>query len=654
MDGPVLRRETPRPGGLDRLRFALERLLLRGLGYRLLLAASILAAVVLVTGGLVALLDAEFSGLNEAVWWAFLRLTDPGYLGDDEGVARRSISTVLTVLGLLLFVGLLVAILIQWLNETLSKLKSGVTPVAASDHVVILGWTHRTPTIVSELLRTRNRVARFLERRGARELSIVILAARVDEALVRELRERLGKLWNDRQVVLRSGSPLRIDDLERVAFRDAAVLILPGADFAEQNPESVDAQTVKTLLSVSQHSGESGSARPLAVATVYDARKAEVARRAYGADSEIVAADEIISRLIAQSVRQRGLCAVFSELLTLGEGNALYVRQLEDQSGTRFRDLSGTFSRAILLGTVRPGDRGIALNPDPDTVLENEDLLVFVARSFEDCALRMAPDPSAPTPALPAPRPALERRRRVLVLGWSCKVPALLREFECYGGAVEVDIVSSTPLEEREKALERDAAETPSDRVRQIEASFLVPSVLERLEPQCYDNIVLLASERLSKQEQADATTVSSYLMLRGLIPENGEHPVLFVELLDEENRFLFSKEGEDVIVSPMLVSYVLSQVALRRELAAVVAELLRPWGAQIVLRPSQEYLAANGPVHFEDLERAAAARGEIALGIRRPVAGLDLNPDRAAVWDLAADDEVVVLASYAEPDVQR
>ena len=76
--------------------------MLRGLRYRLLIAASIVAAVALVAGGLIALLDAGSSELSAEVWWAFLRLTDPGYLGDDEGVARRSISTVVTVLGYVL------------------------------------------------------------------------------------------------------------------------------------------------------------------------------------------------------------------------------------------------------------------------------------------------------------------------------------------------------------------------------------------------------------------------------------------------------------------------------------------------------------------------------------------------------------------------
>ena len=191
-----------KPRRRDRIRFALERLVLRGLRYRLLLAATIVVVVAVRFGILVALLDAGSLDLPENVWWAFLRLTDPGYLGDDVGLARRTISTIVTVLGYVLFLGLLIAILTQWLNTVISRLESGVTPVALADHVIILGWTHRTPTIVAELLTTRARVQRFLASRGASELRIVILAEHVDEVLHRELRERLGDLWNDQQILV--------------------------------------------------------------------------------------------------------------------------------------------------------------------------------------------------------------------------------------------------------------------------------------------------------------------------------------------------------------------------------------------------------------------------------------------------------------------
>ena len=648
------RRSGGRQRVRDRLRFGLERLVLRGLRYRLLLAAAIVLAVAVVTGALVAGLDTGFADLGEAVWWSFLRLTDPGYLGDDEGVARRAISTVVTVLGYVLFLGLLIAILTQWLNQTIGELESGVTPVAASDHVVILGWTHRTPTIVSELLRTRARVRRFLERHGARGLRIVILSERVDPARIQELRERLGSLWNDRRVLLRAGTPLRIDHLERVAFREAAVLILPGADFAERNPEAVDAEAVKTLLSVSMHAA--GAVPPLAVAEFYDGRRAAVARRAYAGEVEVLPADDIISRIIVQSVRHPGLFSVFAELLTLDAGNALYVRQIEGQAGARFGDLHSTFPKAILLGIVHPGDPKPALHPDPETVLQDEDLLVFIARSFEDCALRAARQESLPAATAPWP-PDSHERRCVLILGWSRKVPALLQEFARYGSdAFEVDVVSLTPLEQREKALARHGASRASDHVRQIEAGFSDPDVLEGLEPGRYDNIVVLASEWQAEEKQADAITVFTYRMLRGLLPEEGRRPEILVELMDEENQFLFQRDQEDVIVSPMWVSYLLSQVALRRELAAVFEELSRPWGAQIVFRPALEVLAVGGPVRFEDLERAAAARGEIALGLRLgrgADAGLALNPDREAEWTLADGDEVVVLTSQADPEAE-
>jgi hypothetical protein len=652
MDGPAGRRSESRNRASNRIRFALERFILRGLGYRLLLAAAIVAAVALVAGILVAALDPELSEPGEAVWWAFLRLSDPGYLGDDEGIARRTISTVVTVLGYVLFLGLLIAILTQWMNQLIARLESGVTPVALSDHVIVLGWSHRTPTIVQELLRTRKRVERFLARRGARELRIVILAERVDAALIADLRERLGALWNDRQVLLRSGSPLRLDHLERVALLEAAVLILPGADHAERNPQAVDAQTVKTLMAISKHASDAGAVPPLAVAEIFDGRKAAVGRRAYAGDREVLAADEVISRLIAQSVRQRGLCGVFSELLTLNVGNAVYVRPLDAEAGTTFGHLRSAFPRAIPLGIVRSADGRPALDPDPETILKDDDLVVLLARHFDDCAPQETRPASFPISSAATPPLALEGRRRVLILGWSRKVPALLREFARYGAdAFEIDVVSSTPTSEREEAIGRQAAAAGSEHVRQIEAGYTLPGVLDRLDPRHYDNIVLLASERLADEEKADASTVLAYLMLQGLLPEEVSRPRVFVELLDEENLFLFDRNREDVIVSPLVVSYLLSQVALRRELGGIFTELSRPWGAQIVLQPAEDYLSTNGPVRFGDLDRAAASRGEIALGFRLTQGGLLLNPERDTDWALAAGDEVVILTSYAGRD---
>ncbi|MDJ0890849.1 MAG: hypothetical protein QNK18_06600, partial [Gammaproteobacteria bacterium] len=400
-----------------------------------------------------------------------------------------------------------------------------------------------------------------------------------------------------------------------------------------------------------------GTKPPLAVVELYDGRRAAVARRVYGGDCKMVVADEIVSRIIAQSVRKHGLCSVFTELFTLNHGNAIYLQPFDEAAGTTFGDLCGTYEKAILLGILRTDDRRPNLSPEPTMVLTADDVLVFIARSYDDCAHHAASRPVAVTPIKPSTR-AEPGRRRVLILGWSRRVPALLWELERHGKDLfEVDIVSSTPIEEREETLSRYGREVPKDRVRQVQAGYTLPGVLNRLEPQSYDNIVLLASERLREEEQADAITVFTYQLLTGLLPEKGPRPAVFVELLDEENQALLEQERDDVIVSPSLVSYLLSQVSLRSELAAIFAELSRPRGAQVLLENAQDYLAMDKPQGFEDVERAAMAHGEIALGVLHAAGAgtkLALNPDRAAQWTPAPGDKVVVLVSAAGGDSEK
>jgi len=638
----------------DRIAFRLERFVLRGIGQRLLLAAG-LVVLVSVVGGLFAWLVADLAPA-EGIWWAFLRLSDPGYLGDDEGTALRAISTAVTVAGYVLFLGLLIAIMTQWLHEKIGHLESGVTPIALQNHVIIFGWTARTPAIVQGLLGAGRRLDRFLAEVGARDLRIVVLVDEVDDGIRHELRERLGDLWSDRHVLLRSGTPLRAEHLDRVAFRDASVVILPGADFGEAHPEAVDAMTIKTLLSVSRKASLDGTPPPLAVAELFDVRRLTPARRAYRGESEMIAADDIVSRIITQSAQQRGLGAVYSELLALNDRNSIHLRSVDGLAGGRFDELRRRFPHAVLLGTIPAGQGAPNLRPDPDTRIERDDLLVFLARGYADCSPAEPGLPPALMSSTPPRSPARGRQRRTLILGWSRKVPVLLWELDRYHTDVhEIDVVSSTPIETREHLMQHYESESKERRVtaRQVQSNFLIPRVLQDLEPGGYDNILILASERRSAEEEADATTASTYLMLMDLLPEDESRPDVLIELLDPDNVALFGDSDADVIVSTELVSFLLSQVALRRELFAVFRDLTRPWGPQIVVEPAASYVEIGEPVSFDDVDRAAAAKGEIALGFWRegkPGAGLFLNPDRDAAWHLSEADSVVLLSSVAEP----
>ncbi len=633
---------------LDTLRLSFDRLLLRGLHYRLIFAAATVVLVAVVGGFLMWLLDPSFDELTESVWWAFLRLTDPGYLGDDEGVAGRTISTVITVLGFLLFLGLLIAILTQWMNEVIGKIEAGVRPLRLRHHVLILGHTHRTPNIVIELLKTQERVTRFLEKHQARQLRIVMLDEDVNRELTDEYKERLGPLWDDRTVMLRSGSPLKFEHLEKVSFEEAAAIILPGEDFSNRSPGVADADTLKTLLAISRHAASHDDSLPLAVAALYDENRSGVARRAYGGEAEILTSDRVICRFIAQSVRQVGMWTVISQLLTINEGNALYLGRLPAGERRKFGEISAYYASAIPIGYIPRGTGAPTLNPDPSVEVTADDLLVFIAPGYADCA---SPDLDVQAESGPVSQSAGYESRvagpsRILVLGWSRKVPQLLREF--MGGNVTVDVVGLTPLEEREAPLSRIDG-LPSDRFRQIQANFLDPVELRQLAPWEYDEIIILARARMGDEAHADAATITTYLTLQELLEGHEQRPGIFAELLEQQNASLFDDEHDDVLVGPTVISFMLSQIALRREMASVFAELCRVGGPQIELRrlnPDQY----PDPVGFAELSATALQRGDIALGLMFEEQGVLLNPDRSTQWKIQQGDQLVILTTNREP----
>ena len=229
----------------------------------------------------------------------------------------------------------------------------------------------------------------------------------------------------------------------------------------------------------------------------------------------------------------------------------------------------------------------------------------------------------------------------MLILGWNRKVPALLREFAT--DDMTIDVAGLTPVEDRTAALAgcRDLA---LDNVRQMEKNFLDPVQLAELEPWGYDQIILLARARMGDEDHADAATITAYLSLQQLFSGHEKQPKLFVEILEEQNRFLFD-DVHDVLVTPLAISYMLSQIALRRELAAIFSELSRVGGPQIMLRPMQATDHPE-PVGFDTLATLAEQRREIAIGVLTAAGEVHLNPDRGEHLTIRDGDRLVTLTT--------
>ncbi len=636
---------------IDRAKFAIERWLVRGPFHRVALAALLILSISVLGGLLVYLWGRGFGELPDAVWWSFLRLSDPGYLGDDAGLFNRTVSTALTVLGYVVFLGALVAIMTQALDARMEKLEAGLTPVVRDGHILVLGWTSRTDSIIRELLLSQGRARRFLDRRGGHGVHIVVLAEKVTAAFVQNLRDAVGPAWDERRVTVRSGTPLRPEHLARVDAAHAAVILIPGADFVRGTVPS-DTQTIKALLSL--EALVIGEERPpRVVAEIFEAKNVPLARRAYQADTEIIASDGVVSRLLSQNIRHPGLSRVYDEILTHQEGNEVYIREADGFAGLTVEELHRRFPTAIFMGLARPSKGGFVpmLNPPPGTEVAADDRLVILAQSYAESKPSDSPfrDAFARGAGAAGVTSRTDAPKRVLILGWNHRVPALITEFGTYDGErYEVRIASKVPISKREALLAHGESASSSVAVTHLEIDFTDSDQMRALDPEKADSIVFMGSDWTESADESDARTLMGSLIVDELFGDLDAKPNVVMELLDPENATLVARSRGELIISPLVLSHLITQVALRPELQSVFDELIAAHGTEITFRPVRGY-TSSAEVSFEALEAAAAARGETALGVRtRSTGRVELNPSKDSSWNEPDDCDLVTLVTTA------
>lgn len=645
-------------------RFLIERQFVKGAQYQLLAVVALIGLISLFGGMLAYSIGRPEWGFGESVWWAFLRLTDPGYLGDDEGTFLRVVSTFLTVSGYVVFLGALVAIMTQWLNSKMEELEQGLTPVAVKNHIVILGWTNRTHPIVVEFFESVGKMKRFLARIGEKKLKLVILAENSSAQLTRTLKsDRLiGKRADE--IIFRTGDPLQMEHLLRVDCYNASAIIIPSHNSEFQDLVSADVETIKTLLSLSSNPNLKDSSQlPYVVAEIQDDKKLTVARRAYPGPLEIISGDSIISRLIAQNVRHVGLSDVYEGLLSRGITSDLYTREhpaLVDKSVGEVRNM---FPNALVLGLVRVDVSTYTpmLNISDDTRFKKSDRIVLLANTYSDtdpvrtagkkAKLTKAQAVNSKKDALEAP---VKQKRRLLILGWNNRLPSLISEFGSYEDReFQVSMVSVLSAGERKKLVHHQGGFVSNVNCEYIEADYMVEAKLREIDPGSYDHIILLSSSILEDTQEADARTIVGKVLLEEILQGSNKRPQILIELANPDNSTLVGGQGTEMIVSPLIMSHLLAQVALRRELQSIYTELFTVGGAEIEFRDPERYDIEPGTYEFQEIAQVASFLGETALGVCKNKKNAELknklilNPPKHKHITLTENDELVVLMTY-------
>ncbi|MBV9883623.1 MAG: hypothetical protein JO276_11495 [Sphingomonadaceae bacterium] len=629
-----------KPGLGARLRYAFDKSMAAGTIALIGWLGLVSLAIVLVAGLILALLSIAAPGSDpmspvEAIWQSLMREMDPGTLAGDTGWGLRIVMLLVTLSGIFVF-SALIGVLSAGLESKLSELRKGRSRVLEKEHTIIFNWSPSIFDVISELV---------IANESRRRPRIVVMSAKDKVEMEDEIADKVPDLKNTR-IICRSGDPTDLFDINIVNPQDARSVII----LSPENDDP-DSSVIKTILAL-VNDPQRREAPYLIAAEIRDGRNAEVARVVGGSEVQLVLADDLLSRIVAQSMRQPGLSAVYTELLDF-DGCEIYTTEQPELVGKSFGEAVFSYETSTLIGFCG-ADGAVSLNPPMDRVFEKGMKAIVIAEDDSEIEVKeLAPSADHAGPAAPAAAPAPPER--TLMLGWNRRGPMIALELSRYVAPGSLlTVAADTP--ELETDFEGLVLAGDNLRVEMKRIDTSRRGEIEALDPTSYDHVLVLGYSDHMPAQSADTRTLVTLLHLRRIGEDRDRTINVVSEMIDVRNRELAEvAKIDDFVVSNKLVSLMLAQASENEHLEEIFKDLLDEQGSEICLRPAGDYVPLGAPLAFYDVAEAARRRGEVAIGHHVPanasaddarrMGGIVINVSKAEKLSYTENDRIIVLA---------
>lgn len=628
-----------KPGLKAKLSYRFDNLMSRGTGAMIGLL-GVLSLIIVVIAGFVywgfaiAPEDGEPMSLAEGFWQSLMRTMDAGTVAGDSGWVFRLVAIIIT-LGGIFILSTLIGILGSGIESKLDELRKGKSFVLETNHTLVLGWSSKIFTIISELI---------VAGENQKSPRIVILSEKDKVEMEDEIREKIPDMKN-MKVICRSGSPNDLGSLAMVNPHESKSIIV-------LSPEegNADSQTIKTILAITNNPDRREEPYHI-IAEIKDFKNLEVAKMVGKDEVELILTDDIFARIMVQTSRQSGLSMVYQELMDF-DGAEIYFSEEPKLTGKTFADAIFAYDSSAVMG-LQYNDGACVVNPPMDYVLQKGDKIIAITEDDdtlipsgktdfkinEDAIVNLTEEEAGP--------------ERTLILGWNLRGSILIREMDQYVAKGSfIKIVSDYDFEEAD--LESMKSGLKNTTIEFLHAETTSREVIDSLDVTSYDNVQVLCYDDRMDIQEADALTLIILLHLRRISSETGKSIKIVSEMLDIKNRDLASvTKVDDFIVSDKLISLMMSQVSENKHLMRVFEDLLRSEGSEIYLKPACNYLKPDTEVDFYTALESAKRKGEIAIGYKiaalsgdsSQAYGVVVNPDKTKKIKLGEQDRLIVLA---------
>jgi voltage-gated potassium channel Kch len=630
-----------KPSFRQRLRYQFDNLMSRGTPAMIGMLFVLSLVVVFAAGAVISVADFVQEGeasplsFSEAAWESLMRTLDSGTMGGDTGTGFRIVMLFVT-LGGVFVVSALIGVLNNAIEGQMDRLRKGRSHVLESNHTLVLGWSPQIFTILNELMIANENQSRA---------RIVVLADKDKVEMEDELRERV-EIKGKTRIICRNGIPIDPNDLEITSPHAAkSIIVLP--------PENSDPDTdvIKTVLAITNNPNR--RTEPYHIVTqIRNPKNMDVLKLVGEKDNvQAVMTGDLIARVVAQTSRQSGLSVVYTELMDFA-GDEIYFKVEPALTGKTFGEALMAYEDSCLMG-LRKADGRLLLSPPMDSPIGEADQIFALSADDDMIRLSSLSLPPINEAVIRSSGRALQPQpEKCLILGWNRSGTTIVHELDNYV-AKGSQVTVAADIYNIEKQIKAQRGRLKNQKLVVQEGETTDRDLLNHINVQDYDHVIVLAYNTVEPQE-ADAKTLVTLLHLRDMA-EKDETPFSIVsEMLDLRNRELAeATKVDDFIVSEHLVSLMMSQLSENAELFDVFTDIFDPEGAEIYLKPVDDYVSTSEPVNFYTVVEAARRRGETALGYRitseannaAKSYGVHTNPKKSIPITFAPEDKVIVIS---------
>jgi K+/H+ antiporter YhaU regulatory subunit KhtT len=573
-------------------------------------------------------------GFLEGSWQSLMATLDSGTMGGDEGWLFRIVRFAATILGIFI-ISVLIGSISSGIDQKIDDLKRGRSKVLEENHTLILGWSEKIFSILSELA---------IANANQKKPSVVILSEKDKVEAEEEIQSKVDDLKN-LKIVVRMGNPLDLNDVEIVNPNGAKSIIVLSAE----NSLS-DMHVIKTVLGLTKSPHRKSEPYNI-VAEIKDEENMEAAELVGNHEAIYILSTDIISRVAAQTSLQTGLSIVYSELLCF-DGDEIYFKREDLLIGKTYRDALFTYNTSAVIGLFT-SDGTVLINPPGDHIIHENDEIIAISEDDDTIIPNASSQINKASTLLEKLEQSEGKAQKTLILGWNNNGHKIIRELNNYvAPGSEILLVSEfsdseiNDINELQKGVNHIKLSSENGAINRLDT-------LEKINPDHFDNIIVLSSKELDVQE-SDAKTLICLLHLRNMGEKSGKSYNIVTEMLDIKNRVLgVVAKANDFIIGENLISLLLSQLSENIQLKKVFDVLLNSEGSEIYLKPAHQYMEIGKETDFNEVLANALEYGDTAFGYRKMKQehsaeenfGIRINPkkDQKIIFD--ENDYIIVLS---------